>query len=63
MAKENQVPPHVAVLVKQVPDSAEIKMDPQSGTLIREGVPAVMNPDDRLGLETALILKDQQGAL
>ncbi len=48
----------VAVLVKQVPDSAEIKMDPQTGTLLREGVPAVMNPDDRLGLETALLLKD-----
>lgn len=55
-------PPHVAVLVKQVPDSAEIKIDPKSGTLVREGVPAVMNPDDRLGLETALLLKDGLGA-
>ncbi|MFH1034576.1 MAG: electron transfer flavoprotein subunit beta/FixA family protein [Pseudomonadota bacterium] len=62
MSQEARTPLRVAVLVKQVPDSAEIKMDPQTGTLIREGVPAVMNPDDRLGLETALLLKDALGA-
>lgn len=62
MAKDDAALLRVAVLVKQVPDSAEIKMDPKTGTLIREGVPAVMNPDDRLGLETALLLKDVLGA-
>lgn len=62
MASEQTRALGVAVLVKQVPDSSEIKMDPKSGTLIREGVPAVMNPDDRLGLETALLLKDRLGA-
>ncbi len=53
---------HIAVLVKQVPDTTEIKMDPKTGTLIREGVASVINPDDRLGLEMALGLKDQAGA-
>jgi electron transfer flavoprotein beta subunit len=62
MAEQTAANLHVAVLVKQVPDSAEIRMDPKTGTLIREGVPAVINPDDRLALETALILKDALGA-
>jgi electron transfer flavoprotein beta subunit len=53
---------NVAVLVKQVPDTTEIKMDPKTGTLIREGVESIINPDDRLGLETALALKDQLDA-
>jgi len=53
---------HIAVLVKQVPDTTEIKMDPKTGTLIREGVESVINPDDRLGLETALLLKDRGDA-
>jgi electron transfer flavoprotein beta subunit len=49
---------NIAVLVKQVPDATEIKMDPKTGTLIREGVESIINPDDRLGLETALLIKD-----
>ncbi len=53
---------NIAVLVKQVPDTHEIKLDPKTGTLIREGVESIINPDDRLGLETALILKDTLGA-
>ncbi|KMY65976.1 electron transfer flavoprotein subunit beta [Desulfocarbo indianensis] len=53
---------NIAVLVKQVPDTNEIKLDPKTGTLIREGVESIMNPDDRLGLETALMLKDAHGA-
>jgi electron transfer flavoprotein beta subunit len=50
---------NIAVLVKQVPDTTDIKIDPKTGTLVREGVQAVMNPDDRLALETALLLKDE----
>jgi electron transfer flavoprotein beta subunit len=53
---------NIAVLVKQVPDTNEIKLDPKTGTLIREGVESIINPDDRLGLETALLLKDALGA-
>jgi electron transfer flavoprotein beta subunit len=52
----------IIVCIKQVPDTTEIKIDPIAGTLIREGVPSIMNPDDKGGLETALQLKDKFGA-
>ncbi len=52
----------IIVCVKQVPDTTEIKIDPVKGTLIRDGVPSIMNPDDKGGLELALRLKDQHGA-
>ena len=53
---------NIIVCIKQVPDTTEIKIDPLKGTLIREGVPSIMNPDDKGGLELALRLKDQFGA-
>lgn len=53
---------NIVVCIKQVPDTTEIKLDPVTGTLIRDGVPSIMNPDDKGGLETALRLKDQYGA-
>jgi electron transfer flavoprotein beta subunit len=49
------------VLIKQVPDTHEVKMDPKTGTLIREGVQTMVNPDDRHALEEALRLKEQYG--
>ena len=52
----------IIVLVKQVPDTAEVKIDPKTGSLIREGVEAVMNPEDRHGLEAAVTLKEKYGA-
>lgn len=52
----------VVVCIKQVPDTTEIKINPVTGTLIREGVPSIMNPDDKGGLEMALRLKDLYGA-
>lgn len=52
----------IVVCIKQVPDTTEIKLDPVKGTLIRDGVPSIMNPDDKAGLEEALRLKDQYGA-
>ena len=52
----------IIVCIKQVPDTTEIKIDPVKGTLIREGVPSIMNPDDKAGLEAALRLKDKYGA-
>ena len=52
----------IIVCIKQVPDTTEIKLDPVTGTLIREGVPSIMNPDDKGGLEMALRLKDTFGA-
>lgn len=52
----------VIVCIKQVPDTNEVKLDPVTGTLIRDGVPSIINPDDKAGLEAALQLKDQSGA-
>lgn len=49
---------NIIVCIKQVPDTTEIRLDPVKGTMIREGVPSIMNPDDKSGLEIALQLKD-----
>jgi electron transfer flavoprotein beta subunit len=49
----------VIVCVKQVPDTNEVKIDPVKGTLIREGIPSILNPDDANALEGALALKDK----
>lgn len=48
----------IIVCVKQVPDTTEVKIDPVKGTLIRDGVPSILNPDDANALEAALTLKD-----
>ncbi len=52
----------IVVCIKQVPDTTEVKLDPVTGTLIRDGVPSIINPDDKSGLELALELKDKFGA-
>ena len=52
----------IVVCIKQVPDTNEVKLDPKTGTLIRDGVPSIINPDDKAGLEAALRLKDEFGA-
>ena len=52
----------IVVCIKQVPDTTEVKLDPKTGTLIRDGIPSIMNPDDKGGLEYALQLKDEYGA-
>jgi electron transfer flavoprotein beta subunit len=49
----------IIVCVKQVPDTTELKIDPITGTLIRKGVPSIMNPDDKNALEEALKIKDE----
>jgi electron transfer flavoprotein beta subunit len=51
----------VVVCVKQVPDTTQVKIDPVTNTLIREGIPFIMNPFDTHALEEALILKDRFG--
>ena len=48
----------IAVCVKQVPDTNEIRINPETGTLIRDGVPSILNNDDANALEQALQLKD-----
>ena len=52
----------IIVCVKQVPDTTEIKIDPVTNTLIRAGVPSIVNPYDAYALETALRLKERYGA-
>ncbi|RVU54636.1 electron transfer flavoprotein subunit beta/FixA family protein [Anaerosphaera multitolerans] len=49
----------IVVCIKQVPDTNEVRLDPVTNTLIREGVPSIINPDDKAGLEAALQLKDK----
>lgn len=51
----------IIACIKQVPDTTEVKLDPIKGTLIREGVPSIINPDDKAGLEAALRIKEQVG--
>lgn len=51
----------VVACIKQVPDTTQVKIDPVTGTLIREGVPFIMNPFDTHALEEGLRLKDKYG--
>lgn len=53
---------HIVVCIKQVPDSREIRIDPKNNTLIRQGVPSIVNFYDLHGLEEALRWKDSIGA-
>lgn len=53
---------NILVCVKQVPDTTEIRIDPVTNTLIRAGVPSIVNPFDAYALESALRLKDSCGA-
>ena len=51
----------VVACVKQVPDTTQVKVDPVTGTLVREGVPFIINPYDTHALEESLRLKDRYG--
>ncbi|MGB4674399.1 MAG: electron transfer flavoprotein subunit beta/FixA family protein [Azovibrio sp.] len=52
---------HIVVCIKQVPDSAQIRVHPVTNTIMRQGVPAIINPYDLFAIEAALALKDQLG--
>ena len=52
---------NIVVCVKQVPDTTVVKIDPKTGTLIRDGVPSIINPEDKHALEAALQLKEAHG--
>jgi len=52
---------NIVVCVKQVPDTNEVKIDEKKGTLIREGVPSIINPEDKIALEEAVKLKEEFG--
>ncbi len=49
----------IVVLIKQVPETSNVKMDPETGTVIRSGVETVVNPLDLYAIETALLLKER----
>ncbi len=51
----------IAVAVKQVPDTAEVRIDHERGTLVREGVPSILNPFDEYAIEEALRWRDELG--
>ncbi len=48
----------IVVCAKQVPDTTVVRIDPVTHTMIRAGVPSILNPDDKNALEEALRLKD-----
>ena len=52
---------HAVVAIKQVPDTSNVRINPETGTLIREGVPAIINPYDAHAVELAVRLKRQFG--
>ncbi|AIO18485.1 Acryloyl-CoA reductase electron transfer subunit gamma [Candidatus Izimaplasma bacterium HR1] len=52
---------NIIVLAKQVPNTTEIKINKETGTLIRDGVESIINPDDLAGIEEALKIKDKLG--
>lgn len=52
---------HIVVCIKQVPDSAQIRVHPVTNTIMRQGVPTIINPYDLFAVEEALRLRDQHG--
>ncbi|MDD3446128.1 MAG: electron transfer flavoprotein subunit beta/FixA family protein [Zavarzinia sp.] len=52
---------HIVVCIKQVPDSAQIRVHPVTNTIMRQGVPTIINPYDLFALEAALQLRDAHG--
>ncbi|NLI29202.1 MAG: electron transfer flavoprotein subunit beta/FixA family protein [Nitrospiraceae bacterium] len=51
----------IVVCIKQVPDTAEVRINPETNTLIREGVPSIINPYDVHAIEAALQIREQTG--
>ena len=51
----------IAVCLKQVPETTEVKINPQTNTLMREGVASITNPFDEFALEEGLLTKEKYG--
>jgi electron transfer flavoprotein beta subunit len=51
----------IAVCIKQVPDTTDVKIDPKTNTLVREGVASITNPFDEYAVEEALLIKEKHG--
>ena len=52
---------NICVCIKQVPDTNEIKVDPETHTLVRKGVPSIVNPFDTYAQEVGVRLKEKLG--
>ncbi len=52
---------NIVVCIKQVPDTTEVKINPETNTLIREGVPSIVNPFDENAVEAGLKIKEKTG--
>ena len=53
---------HIVVCIKQVPGTTKVQINPETNTLIRDGVEAIINPFDENALEAALVQKETSGA-
>jgi electron transfer flavoprotein beta subunit len=51
----------IAVCIKQVPDTTDVKIDPKTNTLVREGVASITNPFDEYAVEEGLLIKEKHG--
>lgn len=52
---------NLVVLIKQVPDTTEVRIDRETNTLVREGVPSIVNPFDMYAIEEALRMREAAG--
>jgi electron transfer flavoprotein beta subunit len=52
---------NIVVCIKQVPDTDEVRIDPETNNLVRQGIPSIINPYDETGVEWALELKEKHG--
>lgn len=52
---------NIIVCIKQVPDVTEVSWDPETGSLIRKGIPSIINPNDKNAIEAALQLREMNG--
>ncbi len=52
---------NILICIKQVPDTTEVKIDKKTGTIMREGVPSVINPSDKHAMEEGLLLREKFG--
>ena len=51
----------IVVCIKQVPDTTQVRIDPETNTLVREGIPAIINPFDLHAIEVGVQLKERYG--
>jgi electron transfer flavoprotein beta subunit len=61
IGKTGRIPMRIIVPIKQVPETSNVKMDPQTGTMIRDGVESIINPLDLYAIEATNILKELHG--